>query len=424
MKTARMNILLTAAAVAGLTAGLLAGCGAARPARSGHVERAKKPAVLTTSQVTTLRALSSGDTAFGLGLLSAVCHAGQGQNVVLSPLSVTSGLGLAYLGAKGRTAAEMAAVMHLPGGTPSALNAELRDRNELLGTLDRPGVTFSQTNRIWADPKLITKPSYVAALHSAYQTTLTHVPLLTDPAQATRTINAAVARATRGHIPHLLPAGAIDGSIGWVLTNALYLKAAWATPFNAALTQPGPFSASGGQVTVKYLNGEDYKIASDGGWTAAALPYRGQRLQMIALLPPRAAGNCPLPSSTGLAAIEKDLQSSQQTASISLPKVNLSWSGSLKSELIALGMRTAFSGNADFSGISPQACCIGFVQHAATLDVAEKGTVASAATAVGVGVSAALAKMVKFNRPYLMMIEDTKTGEPLMYAWVSNPAAS
>jgi Serpin (serine protease inhibitor) len=147
MRKARWNTALAPIVAASLAAGLVAGCATARPAHRGH---AQKPAVLTASEVTTLRALSSGDAAFGLSLLSAVCHADPDRNVVLSPLSVTSGLGLAYLGARGGTAREMATVMHLPRVPASALTDDLRDRNELLGTLDRPGITFAETNRIWA----------------------------------------------------------------------------------------------------------------------------------------------------------------------------------------------------------------------------------------------------------------------------------
>ncbi len=86
-------------------------------------------------------------------------------------------------------------------------------------------------------------------------------------------------------------------------------------------------------------------------------------------------------------------------------------------------MGVAFSGRADFSGLSPQACCIGFVRHAATLAVAEKGTVASAATAVGIVASAGYV-VLSFDRPYLLMLRDSQTGEPLMLAWVADPAAS
>jgi serpin B len=91
--------------------------------------------------------------------------------------------------------------------------------------------------------------------------------------------------------------------------------------------------------------------------------------------------------------------------------------------LTKLGMGIAFSGAADFTGLSPRACCIGFVQHAATLAVDEKGTVASAATAIGMEPTAAHITL-SFDRPYVLILRDSRTGEPLMLAWVANPARS
>ncbi len=107
---------------------------------------------------------------------------------------------------------------------------------------------------------------------------------------------------------------------------------------------------------------------------------------------------------------------------IALPKVMLTASESLKDVLSKLGMGVAFGSRADFTGLSPQACCIGFIQHAATLAVDEKGTVASAATAIGMEPSAAHI-VLSFDRPYLLILRDTRTGEPLMLAWVANPAS-
>ena len=93
--------------------------------------------------------------------------------------------------------------------------------------------------------------------------------------------------------------------------------------------------------------------------------------------------------------------------------------------LTKLGMGVAFSPAADFSALSPQACCIGLVKQAATLQVGEQGTVASAATAVGIVPTAARAGLppVVFDRPYLMVVTSTATGEPLFMARVTDPLA-
>jgi len=91
--------------------------------------------------------------------------------------------------------------------------------------------------------------------------------------------------------------------------------------------------------------------------------------------------------------------------------------------LAGLGMGIAFTSAADFAGLSPQACCISFVEQAATLQVGEKGTVASAATAIGVTPSSVEVgpPPVRFDRPYLMVVTDRTTGEPLFMARVTDP---
>jgi serpin B len=113
-------------------------------------------------------------------------------------------------------------------------------------------------------------------------------------------------------------------------------------------------------------------------------------------------------------------------ADIALPKVSLQSSASMDALLSTLGMGVAFTQNADFTGLSPQACCIGTVIHAATLDVGEKGTVGSAATAVGLMPTALQVgpevPTIVFDRPYLMLVTDTSTGEPLFLARVADPA--
>jgi serpin B len=420
-RTTALLTLLASAVVA-------IGCGAGHPHSTQHGAVPAVPAKLTSSQLSALRGYGVGDMTFGLNVLSRLCASQPGRNEALSPLSLESGLGLAYLGAGGTTATAIAKVLHLPA-TGQNLASGLRARAALLASLNRPGVTFTSSNRIWADPSLITKPSFAAALRTSYQAGLTHLPLLSRPEEARTRINAAIAADTHGHITDLLPPGSVaPGTIGWVLTDALYLDAAWRYPFNHALTRPGTFSTSSGKVTAQYLTGQLlFTVATVHGWTAVSLPYRGGRLSMLALLPPAtgkpAAGNCQIPAAADVGQLASDVATSHAQTEIALPKVNLTSSESLNGVLTSLGMGVAFSHGANFTGLSPQACCIGFVRPAATLDVAEKGTVASAATAVGIVANAARL-VLSFDRPYLILLRDSLTGEPLMLAWVANPASN
>ena len=405
-----------------LLAAAVTGCAAARPLPPRPALPAL-PATLTARQLVTLRGLGHADTAFGMNALAALCRAQPAANLVLSPASLASGLGMAYLGARGSTAAAMSRVLRLPVPSP-ALVTGLRTRAELLGSLDRPGVTLAVSDRIWADPSVTANRAYLAGLRAGYGAGLAHVPLLTAPESARQTINAAVAAGTGGHIGALFPPGSLNQA-AWVLTNALYLKAAWQDPFEPEQTQPGPFTtAAGRRVTVRYLHGGMFRMASAGGWTAVALPYRGGRLAMLALLPP-ANRTCPVPPAAVLGGITTALAGPARLATVALPKISLSSSSSMNDLLRQMGMGIAFTPRADFTGMSPQACCIGLVQHAATLQVGEKGTVASAATGVSVLPGAAApprGPQVVFSRPYLLMVTDMTTGEPLVLARVTDPA--
>jgi serpin B len=153
---------------------------------------------------------------------------------------------------------------------------------------------------------------------------------------------------------------------------------------------------------------------------------------MEALLPPPGSAGCALPAAAALGAMTSRLasgpasgQSGTLTRSVSFPKVKMATQVSMEPVLRGLGMGVAFTSAADFTGLSPQACCIGLVEHAATMDVGEKGTVASAATAVGMQASSArvMSPQVRFDRPYLMVVTDRTTGEPLFMARVADPSS-
>jgi len=409
----RMKNELRAAAGAAVAALLIAGC-ASSPIPPPVVARG----VAAREPLVDPRPYGTADTAFGLDVLGAWCRADPQDNLVLSPSSLASGLGMAYLGARGGTARAMAGVLHLPAAGGQALEAGLQARSAALRGLGGPGVTLNASDQVWADPGLTTERSYLNAVATGYDAGVAQAPLLRQPEQARREINQAIATATSGQIPRLLPPGSLGG-IGWVLTDALYMHAAWATPFDPDDTSPGPFStAAGQQVTAQYMTGGSYRALRAGGWAAVWLPYQGGKLAMEALLPPAGAAGCAMPAAAALG------QPGALTVSVAFPKVNLATQISMKPVLTELGMGAAFSPAADFTGLSPQACCIGLVEQAATLGIGEKGTIASAATAVGVRASAGrlLPPQVRFDRPYLLVVTDRATGEPLFMARVTNPA--
>jgi serpin B len=426
-------------AAAGLAASL-AGCGstpAPTPAPAPVVTRG----VAAVERAANPRPFGAADTAFGLDVLRAWCAQYPGQNLVFSPSTLASALGMAYLGARGATAAAMAKVLHLPTSGGTALAAGLQARSTALGGLDGPGVTLSASNEVWADPTLPPSSGYLNSVATGYGAGLGQTPFLTNPTKAASQINSAISADTRGHISNLVNPGMLTG-VGWVLTSALYLDAKWAAPFDPDKTAPSTFTlADGKKVTAPYLDGTGFTYAKSDGWTAVTLPYAGGKLTMTALLPPAGSASCALPTQARLAAITASLAAGgtkttsgtgpafERTAELYLPKTSLSTSGTvgdMKTVLGKLGMGQAFTNAADFTGLSPLAGKLAFVQQAATLQVAEKGTVGAAAAAVGVSPTATEYNPVVlwFNRPYLMLVSAKATGEPLFLADVADPADS
>jgi len=199
------------------------------------------------------------------------------------------------------------------------------------------------------------------------------------------------------------------------------MDAKWATPFDASKTQPGTFTPAGAKpVTVPFLNGVGFPYAAAGGWQAVSLPYQGGKLTMDGAA---AAGRVGGLRAAGPAGPDDDHRRAARRGEpgdtvLALPKVNLRVGGAvgdMGAALKRLGMAAAFGQAANFTGLSPQAGGIGFVQQAATLQVGERGTVGSAAAAVGIQASAAMVGShdITFDRPYLLLVSAKSTGEPL-----------
>jgi serpin B len=204
------------------------------------------------------------------------------------------------------------------------------------------------------------------------------------------------------------------------------MDARWLAPFDPGQTERGTFTTQPGTpVTAQYMHkSRPVPWNAADGWTGAWLSYQGGKLGMLAILPPAGAGSCAVPSAAGLAALTRAVLVNQGPgAMLGLPRLDISSNARMDDELKALGMAQAFGPSADFTALSPQAASIAFVQQAATLKVDEKGTVGAAAAAVGAMPASGFAgKELDFNRPYLLLVTDLQTGEPVFLAKVANPA--
>jgi serpin B len=369
---------------------------------------------------------------FGLDLYRRL--AGGSGNIVLSPASVAIALSMARLGAVGQTAAEMDTVLHDLGAdsladAANALDAALAARS---GTFaDSAGVDQDVLLRI-ANAEFVQfdmplQVAFLDAMATRYGAGAWQVDYRTDPEAARQAINAWVAEHTEDRIPEILKPDIVKDSWRLAIANAIYLKAAWLEPFAVEATAPGDFRlVDGSVVSVPMMHAlKNAPYAVGDGWAAIELPYVGEELAMLVIVPEDLASFDASFDASVLRSIVDSLEAGR--VDLTLPKSDFESVFELSDILAALGMPTAFSGAADFSGITTaEALAIRKVIHQANSTVDEAGTEAAAATVIALGDISGPDEppTLRVDRPFLFAIRDVPTGAVVFLGRVSDPSAT
>lgn len=356
-------------------------------------------------------------------------------NLVCSPYSVAVALAMTRNGAHGRTAVEMDHVMH--SSNLAALNAWLNAVERHLEALARThrradgssaAVSIDIANSLWGQRGLTWSPAFLDDLARHFGAGMRLVDYVGQREAARTAINDWTSDRTRGRIPEILPPDVLDEDSRLTLVNAIYLKAPWEQPFADQITRVAPFTLGDGtRVTVPMMSRtfEPAGYSRGDGWQAVDLPYAGSVLAMAVLVPDR--GRLPeVERRLDGPAMHRLLGGFRHTAvQLHLPRWTCRTQTTMNHVLKELGMPTAFSHAADFSGMTTQArLAIAAVLHEAYVAVDEDGTEAAAATAVVMErVSAGpLGIAVRADRPFLFVIHDVKTATPLFVGRVADPS--
>ena len=376
------------------------------------------------------RHAAAADDRFGADLFRLLGAAG--RNTVFSPASVAAALQMALCGARGATAAQLAAALHLDG--PAQAADGLRLLSDLLSSAGAGGpgggVIMRAPNTLWVQAGLPLSPGFTGQLVDIAGVTVRPADFQSAPAEARAQINDLIAEQTAGKITNLLGPDAVSAATRLVLANAVYLKAAWTFPFPARATADAPFYP--GDAGGAPLSAATMRLTSDlaylraDGYQAVLLPYKDSRLAMAVVLPEAGPPAALAPRlASGLAPLLTG--ATRQSVALSLPKFRQRAGFGLIPVLQQLGVQDAFTSAADFSGItSTVRLFISAVVHQAYIDVDEQGTEAAAATAVAMRPMALRrgpepVRMI-VDRPFLFAITDTATGLPLFLGQVSRPA--
>jgi serine protease inhibitor len=277
---------------------------------------------------------------------------------------------------------------------------------------------------LWGRKGMAFRPEFVRSVGTGFRAEVSEVDF-SDPTQAAGRINTWAARQTQNRIREIA-GGAVTPATEVVLTSAVYFRAGWACPFPRRATRPAPFWVRPGRQAEAALMARSgrFRTATGPGYRVLELPYAGEALALLVLLPQRDDGLPALEkglTAAGLAGCLGRLQEEQ--AEVFLPRFRIASGYDLREPLAALGMGLAFSPDADFSGMAPApGLRLSAVLHRAQVSVDEEGTEAAAAAEVGVARGRAPVTF-RADHPFLVLVRDRNTGTILFLGRVVQPAA-
>ena len=367
-----------------------------------------------------------GNNRFAFDLFEKIQQ--EGENVFFSPYSISSALAMTYTGAEGTTQQEMQKIFGFANDRQSQAEA-FHMLNKHLDTLNDKTIELNVANSLWCQDNYDFLDEFLNINKKYYQAGIRKVDFRNNHPEARKQINQWVEEETNKKIKDLIKEGTLSPSVRMVLANAIYFNGKWAYPFNKSQTRPEMFYMNENNrkrvlfmhrsVSVKYYEDELAQVVE--------LPYSGKDLSMMIMLPQEVSGIHKLEQKldTGL---YNEYQESMFSKKVDLwlPRFRVETQYNLNQPLKNLGMNSAFSGDADFSGMTGnKELFISDVAHKAFVEVSEEGTEAAAATGAVMS-KTSLVKKVEFraDHPFIYLIKDNRTGSILFMGRLFEPKHS
>lgn len=376
-----------------------------------------------------------GNNAFALDLYQKL--RAQPGNLFFSPFSISSALAMTSAGASGQTESEMTNTLHL-NLPPEKLHPAFQ---ALIARIDRiqrwNRIILKCANSLWCQKDHPFVPGFLKVVHENYSAEARLVDFMHSPGSVADKINDWVNFKTDHKISSAIGPDTLDSTTKMVLGDAIYFKGKWLHQFKEKDTRPEPFHVTTNEtVTVpmmhqrgefKYVMSEDYAVQM------LELPYSGQDLSMVILMPSPmeymldAEHNDvfdleqKLTSDNLHAWLTKLDHANPHKTSLGLPRFTTEGSFNLVNELKALGMTSAFDDRADFSGMDGTTnLFLSDVIHKTFVKVDEAGTEAAAVSLVVVKTKGMDEKFY-VDRPFIFLIRDNGSGSILFLGRIIDP---
>lgn len=383
----------------------------------------------TEAADTNIKTLVDGNNKFAIELYTNLKT--QEGNLIFSPYSISTALAMTYAGARGNTEAQMAKVLHFDSLTQEQLHPEFKNLIDRTQSKTK-NYQLNVANALWGQKGYGFLQEFLELTKKNYGAGFNEVDFIEATENARQTINIWVEKQTKNKIKELIRPGFLNPDVRLVLTNAIYFKGDWASKFDKKETKDSPFYVKPDKkVKVPMMFKEsEFKFMETDKFKAIELPYKGNELSMIVLLPEKIDGIAELENSlTSDSLFIWMNQLESRKVKVYFPQFKNTLEFSLEKTLADMGMPDAFCSSADFSGMNGrQTLFISAVIHKAFIDIKEEGTEAAAATAVIMEECISIVPrrqrvpIFRADHPFIFLIRDNRSGSILFLGRVVNPA--
>ena len=362
--------------------------------------------------------LQNGSASFQDTLFKEIIDKNKGENVIFSPLSFYQVLSLVLNGAGGKTREEVFKVLFPDKDLDEQLIKDVNSNIEKIitdiesennGQVDNK-VIFNNVNALFHLEDISFKNEF-KQICTQYNTSY-------FPLESVEQVNNYVSEHTNGKITNFIDS--IANTI-FMIINALYFKGAWEKKFDESLTTKRAFKNSNGTVMVDtmYQEYEDGLYYEDEKVQMFSLPYSYNNLpyKMTIILPDEKKYSSPMDylneEKINFHEISSKLEYKNHIH-LYLPKFKYALKIDVRSILMKLGMKLAFSENADFSNLVNGACFISDFFQKTYIDLNENGTEAAAATvaifanSTGPMILDDIQRYMHVNHSFIYMIESNE----------------
>lgn len=367
---------------------------------------------ITPNYVSTLNNLSLQNatvTDFAIRLFKASEE--NGENTLISPLSVLCALAMTANGAEEETLQQMEAVL---GMNTEQLNLYLYSYMKNLPEGEK--YKLSLANSIWFtnDERFTVNRDFLQTNADYYGADIYGAPF-ND--QTLDDINDWVKQNTDGMIPKILDE--IPSSAIMYLVNALAFEAEWADIYTKDQVGEGEFTKEDGtKQEVEFMRSTESIYLEDENAVGFKKYYKGGKYAFVAMLPNEGVSVSEYVATLDGAALNKLLANPSYTTVYSaIPKFEVEYDTEMSAILKSMGMTDAFDpSNADFEGIGTSTdgnIFISRVLHKTFISVDEQGTKAGASTAIQLETEGYQEpKRVRLDRPFVYMLVDCENNIP------------